>query len=339
MIESLTLPKSSPFTRNHFIRDGINQAIYKAMKDDASIYLFGEGAWVKQKYDAPKILAEFPERIVTLPIGEDGNTNFAVGASLLGVKPVVNVISGDFLYRTMDSIVNNAAKLNFTGGDHTIVIQAEFLLGGPTTGQRNEAIFAHVPGLRVAMPSTPRDAYGLMLTALSTPGVTLFFEDRMIRDDDKWEPSDLRFQGALPFGASDWRVKGQRGNVTILTYGVMRQVVERALKPYTFKGDYYADDYPMLCDVIDLCSLYPLDWGFIKKMLERTGKLLIVEPDITYGGIGAEIAATIAEQMPDVRVKRLGAKRMTVPASASLHNEILPTEEDVLASIEALNGS
>lgn len=339
-MQSAILPKPNPFARNHLVRDGINQAIYEAMKQDPSIYLYGEGAWVKQFYDAPQIYKEFPERIVTMPICEDGSTNFAVGASLLGVKPIINVISGDFLFRAMDSIVNTAAKLNFTGADHTIVIQAEFLLGGPTTGQRNESLFTHIPGLNVILPSTPHQAYVLMRTALEEPGITLFVEDRMIRDDGEWEPGDLRLtKEAASLGSCDWRLKGGRGNTTILTYGVMRQVVERALKPFKFNADYFGDDYALCCDVLDLCSLYPLPWDFIKKMLERTGKLLIVEPDITYGGIGAEIVARIAEEMPDVRVKRLGARRTITPAASSLHAQLLPTEEDVIAAIRAISQS
>jgi len=224
------------------------------MRDDASVHVFGEGCEVKAHYDAPKMLADFPERIHTMPISEDGNTNVAVGASLLGVKPVMDVISADFLYRTMDSIANTAAKLNFVRPNEppkTIVIRAEFLTGGPTTGQRPEAMFSHIPGLRVVIPSTPRGAYGTMRTALSTPGVTVFFEDRMIQDNDDWNPADLNTDGPLPLGAASWCHRGQRGNVTILSYGIMRQVVQRILKKYKFSGDYCADDYHMLCDLIE----------------------------------------------------------------------------------------
>lgn len=329
------------FQRNHLIRDAISKAIYDAMKIDPTICLFGEGCEVKQYYDAPYILAEFLDRIVTMPISEDGNTNFAVGTSLLGVKPVVDVISADFLYRTMDSICNTAAKLNFVLGPDrkpsTIVIRSEFLTGGPTTGQRLESLFTHIPGLRVILPSTPRDAYGTMRTVLLTPGVTLFFEDRMIQDDDEWSPTALRTDGPLPLGASSWCHRGQRGNVTILSYGIMRQVVQRILKKYKFSGDFYAEDYPMLCDLIDLVSLAPIDWGFITKMLERTGKLLIIEPDIQYGGIGAEIAAHYAESMPWVRIKRLGAPMETIPAAMSLHSQMLPSEEHIVDAIKSIN--
>ena len=166
---SLAEPKlRNPFARNHILRDALGQALYDAMRVDGAIHLFGEGCEVKVHYDAPAIERDFAERCHTLPISEDGNVNFAVGASLLGVKPVVDVISMDFLFRCFDSIANTAAKLDFvTGKPHTIVIRAETLLGGPTTGQRVESFFTHIPGLRVALPSTPHDAYGPILE----PGV------------------------------------------------------------------------------------------------------------------------------------------------------------------------
>ena len=332
----MTATKASPFARNHLLRDAASQAIYDSMADDPAIHLFGEGAWVKQFYDAPRIYKDFSDRIVTMPIAEDGSVNFAVGAALMGTKPVVNLIAGDFLYRAMDSIANTAAKLNFAGGKHTLVIQAEFLLGGPTTGQRPESMFVHVPGLRVVMPSTPHDAYGLMRTALQEPGVTLFLEDRMIQDEAAWTVEDLRYPEPLPIGVCSPRTMGKRGNVTVITYGVMRQVVEKALAPFQFNGDYGDADFPMLCDVIDLCSLYPIGWQYLVKMTERTGKVLIVEPDVVYGGIGAEIAAYLHDRRPHIKVKRLGAPRQTIPASPALHSRFLPTEEEILATIRAM---
>ena len=285
MTEHLTLSKqANPFARNHLIRDAISQAIHEEMGRDPSIYMFGEGAWVKQKYDAPKILADFPNRIVTMPICEDGMTNFAVGASLLGVKPVVDIISADFLFRAMDSICNTAAKLNFVRPNEpprTIVIRAETLLGGPTTGQRIESLFTHIPGLNVIIPSTPRDAYGLMLTALRTPGVTLFFEDRMIRDDGYWSPDELELLRPLKFGRASCTSFGAGVPLTIVTYGLMRQMVEALIIKHKLS----------YCTVLDLRSIFPLDWAFIRDSVEYSRRLLIIEPDIAYGGVGAEIPA------------------------------------------------
>ena len=314
----VTETKPSVFARNHLLRDASLLALYDAMAADSSVHLFGEGARVKMHYDAPKIEVDFSDRVHTMPICEDGSTNFAVGASLLGVKPVVDVISADFLYRTLDSICNTAAKLNFVLGPwrtpSTIVIRAEFLTGGPTTGQRPEALFAHIPGLRVVIPSTPRDAYGLMRSALETPGVTLYFEDRMIEDMGAWALADLALGEKVDFGSALLRSPSHLGRTTIVTYGLMRQRVEAL---------------DLGSGVLDLRSIYPIDWAAIRASIRDSGQVLIVEPDVAYGGVGAEIAAHLAEEMPWVRIRRLGARRSTIPASLNLHSQSLPSDEEI----------
>lgn len=325
-MQLLTQLKPSPFARNHLIRDAIGKAIADRMAADPAVHLFGEGAAVKVHYDAPDIEARFGDRVHTLPISEDGNVNFAVGASLLGGKPVVDIISADFLYRAMDSICNTAAKLNYvTGREHTIVIRAEFLVGGPTTGQRPEALFAHIPGLRVVIPSTPNDAYGLMQAALTTPGVTLFFEDRMIADNGFFADGDFYTGDHVPFGRIKWRIRNPMATLTVLSYGVMRQRVEALVSEHRGNVNFY-----------DLRSIYPLDIEGILDAVRRTGRLLIVEPDVTHGGVGAEIVAQVTEYAPSVRVKRLGAPRMTTPASIPLHARVLPSDQEVLDAIASL---
>ena len=327
--------KADPFSRNHLIRDAIGAALYDAMKADPAIHLFGEGAEIKMHFDAPQIEKELPDRAHTLPISEDGNVNFAVGASLLGVKPVVDIITADFLYRAMDSICNTAAKLNFVQVEgeppRTIVIRAEFLMGGPTTGQRPEALFCHIPGLNVVVPSTPRDAYGLMRTALATPGVTIFFEDRMIPDSE-FAGEDLEYSGPVPLGVGRLRQLGGKGTVTVLSYGLARPLMEKALRDWRMDVDL---SIKLSADLIDLRSLYPIDWGMIKFYLARNGNLLIIEPDVRYGGIGAEIAATICEELPHVKIKRLGVLRATIPANPALHGTMLPTEQEIIDAINS----
>lgn len=323
--------KRDPFARNHLIRNAISAAIYDCMKTDPSIYLFGEGAHMKMHYDAPHIEKEFPDRVVTLPISEDGNTNFAVGASLLGVKPVVDVITADFLYRTMDSICNTAAKRDFVapeGSDPpTIVVRSEFLLGGPTTGQRPEALFTHIPGLNVVCPSTPRDAYGLMLTALTQPGTTLFFEDRMIEDDKIALTDCLRMGGPIPLASASVRRRPSPLSLSVITYGLMRQVVESALDQAKLDN----------VNVVDLRTLYPLDWPTLFDFAHQSRRILIVEPDIEYGGIGAEISAKLYEaNRPPLRVRRLGAPHLTIPASIAHHQDMLPTEDSIIKAIHSL---
>ena len=310
-------PKRDIWFRNRLLRDAIGQAIYDEMKVGPNIHLFGEGAHMKVHFDAPQIEADFSERIHTMPISEDGNMNFAVGASLAGVKPVVDVIAGDFFYRCMDSIANTASKLNvMRPGEEprTIVIRGEVMIGGPTTGQRPEAIFAHMPGVNVMLPSTPRDAYRMMREALNNPGVTVFFEDRMVKDsdvknDDAWD---------VPQHEPALRRYKSRAALTIASYGVCRQIVENALDRYDLRA----------INVFDLMYLYPL--GDLWPLVEDTRNLLIVEPDIVYGGIGAEIVAKVAERFPGAIVKRLGAPRETITANYDDHYKYLPSEEEVI---------
>ena len=335
--------KPSPFSRNHLIRDSIGWALHAAMTEDASIHLFGEGCQVKVHYDHPEIERDFSSRCHTMPIAEDAIVNFAVGSALMGVKPVVDIISSDFLYRAMDAICNTAAKANFARPDLpiTMVIRAEFLTGGPTTGQRNEALFTHIPGLNVVVPSTPRDAYGLMLTALNTPEVTLFLEDREIEDDGYFMSEDLEVGATVPLGKGLVRDMGPRGGVAVLTYGVMRQRVEEAVHEaqyqfYTSAHDRFDPD-SVDCSVIDLRTLYPLDWDLIRKAADRTGALLIVEPDVAYAGVGAEIAAWAGENR--VRVQRLGAPKVTVPAAKALQGDILPSKEAIIAAIRNMRNA
>lgn len=332
---SSVLPKSNVFVRNHEIRDASWRAVYDTLKLDSSIHIFGEGAEVKANYDAPYLLEDFSGHIHTMPISEDGNVNFSVGTALLGVKPLVDVISADFLYRCLDAICNTAAKVNFVRPGQeprTLVIRAEFLTAGPTTGQRPEVLFTHIPGLRVVVPSTPRDAYGLMRSALETTGVTVYFEDRMIEDGQWSLEEDTRLEH-VPLGMPLWRLKGDKGSVTVLTYGLMRQRVERLLRER--QGD---ERYRV--DLIDLRTLYPINHDWLRFMLSRTGKLLIVEPDVTYGGIGAELAASIQEKSYfPIKIRRLGAPRVTIPHAPALHNRVLPADEEVLDALASLQDS
>jgi len=311
--------------RNHLIRDAIGLGIYDCMKADPSIYLFGEGASMKMHFDCPAIEKEFPERIITLPISEDGNTDFAVGASLVGVKPVVDVITSDFLFRTMDGICNTAPKVNFVTETveekKTIVIRSENITFGLTTGQRLESLFTHIPGLNVIYPSNPKDARGLMRTALRHPGVTLFFEDRMIADADT-RPDDIEDSGKdIPFGKASIVHKGDR--LTVVSYALTLQRARKVIEAgVPFDG----------CELIDLRSLYPLDMGAIRRSVRKTGRLLVIEPDIKHSGIGAEILAEISESS-DVKMSakphRSGAPMTMIPASHFLHKDLIPTEDKI----------
>jgi pyruvate/2-oxoglutarate/acetoin dehydrogenase E1 component len=323
--------KRDPFHRNRKIRDAMYRATIEAMRERPEIYLMGEGSHMKVHFDCPELEKEFSERVITLPITEDANTNFAVGLTLAGLVPIVDVISSDFLYRTFDAIANTAAKQATVAEPRTIVIKAEFLTGGPTTGQRIESLFAAIPGLRVGVPSNPDDAYAMMADALKHPGVTVLFEDRMISDSEldqflykplqKWAT-----QSATP----------PKGAVSRIPDGI---IVSYGLTQHILRWHGWAS--------LDLMWLYPLDLAVMlnnlkKRVLYCNAKeqsLLIVEPAQTFLGIGAEIAAQVAEALPGVRIKRIGAPRCVIPASRELHDQMLPTIEQVKAALKELEAA
>jgi len=321
------LSKSDPWFRNRLIRDAIYHAIYDRMRVDPSIYIMGEGSHMKIHFDSPQIEKDFPDRFITLPISEDANTNFALGMALAGVKPIVDVITADFLYRTMDSICNTVAKSNFVYDPKTIVIRSEFMTAGPTTGQRPESLFTHIPGLNVVIPSNPLDARGLMDTALETKAATLFFEDRMI-EDKTTSPDDMdTYLDIIPFGKAKIRRKGHK--LTIISYALTLRML-----------DIMFEREKLEYELIDLRSIYPVDLELICESVSRTGACLIVEPDVAYAGVGAEIAAQISERcFGHLRhpVKRLGAPRTTIPASRALHDYMLPSEKRILEVAEELS--
>ena len=324
------MKKKDPWFRNQLIRGGIYKAIYEAMEAGPEVYIMGEGSHMKVHFDARYIEEKFPHRVITLPISEDANSNFAVGLSLAGITPIVDVISSDFLYRTMDAICNTMAKAAAVGEARTMIVRAEFLTGGPTSGQRIESLFAHIPGLHVAIPSNPRDAYFMMARALDRKGVTVFFEDRMIEDasmPEKYKalPDRHDFHPAVMDPRRTARVvKGGSKNVTVVSYALPCRIAE----------DVLANED---CDIIDLRWISPLDVQTVAESVVRTRKLLVIEPDTTFLGIGAELCAQISEIAYDVRVKRLGAPHATIPASRELHDQIMPSAETIYKAFKEMS--
>lgn len=319
--------KKDPWSRNRLIRDAIMRAILDEMERRPEIFLFGEGAHMKVHFDAPEIERKFPDRVLTLPISEDGNSNFAVGTSLAGVVPIVDVISSDFLYRTMDAICNTMAKAETVGRPRTMIVRSEFLTGGPTSGQRVEALFAHVPGLGVSVPSNPLDAYLLTKRALRNDVVTLLFEDRMIPDEGTSSRYELaqneEYLGSVDrdmdgFFHPGARVAKEGSGVVVASYGITCRLAEEALANTD-------------AAIIDLRTLFPLDVDMVLELCDasRDIGLLVVEPDVGFLGIGAELVAQVAERSPGMIVRRLAGKRKTIPASRELHDLVIPTAADI----------
>ena len=334
-------PRRDVFFRNSLIRQGISMAIYERMKADPMVYSFGEGNFMKMHYDAPYIEKEFSDRVVTWPIAEDSGINFALGASLLGVKPIFDVIVGDFLYRVMDSVCNTCATTWSVANKEIgpIIIRGETMLFAPSTGQRLEALFTHIPNLNVVFPSNQLDAYYLMRDALSRKEVTVFFEDRMIQDA-KMKPTDKLDVGLLagvrtnvglktPTKIGHARIRKVGHDLTVVSYALTLQRTEEIL-----------DEHPEWnVELIDLATLKPFDKTIVLDSVVKTRRLLMIEPDIVTGGVGAEVVASIAESAfyrEMVKVKRVGAPLRTIPASPALHDLFIPNKQRIETAIREM---
>ena len=320
--------------RNGLIRKGVAAAIHETMKSDPMVYILGEGAVMKVHFDSPDIEREFSDRVVTWPIAEDSGINFALGASLLGVKPIYDVITADFMLRVMDSVCNTCATTTHILGEqaNTIIVRGEFMLFAPSTGQRFEALFGHIPNLNVVVPSNQVDAYLLMQDALKRKQVTVFFEDRMVADS-KMKDSDKLIGGnklQKPHEIGKAKVRRQGNGLTVVSYALTLQRTEEVL-----------DEHPEFdVELIDLMTVKPFDRKAVLDSVMNTGRLLFIEPDVVTGGIGAEVVASTAEAAGElgrnVRVRRLGAPLRTIPASPALHDLFIPNKSRIEGAIREM---
>jgi len=298
------------------IRTATLRAISDCMEMDSSIFILGEGSRVKYSFDYPQILRRFPERVLTAPVAEGGITGVALGASLEGMRPVVDLTFNDLALRAMDEIVNHVAKVHFMSGGKLrarMVIKADFNRPeNAQSGNRLEAFFLRFPGLKVLVPSTPSDAYFFMRSALEGEDPVLFFEDRIISAREELKQG----QSQLPIGKA--RVVKRGKDLTLVSYGCTLGFATIALKGLGAKG----------VEIIDLRSLNPLDIETVVSSVATTGRLLFVEPDHVKLGVGAEVAAVVGDKCFDklkAPIRRIGTKDLLFPAAAPLQEYLIPT--------------
>jgi pyruvate dehydrogenase E1 component beta subunit len=278
------------------------------------------------------LLAEFgPGRIFDTPLSESAIVGAAVGASLIGMRPVVEVMFADFTTVAMDAIVNHAAKMNYmAGGETPASLVARMAYGaGPRWGchhtQSPESWLANVPGLTIVMPATPHDAKGLLKAAVRTPNPVIFLEHKLLYGR-KGEVPDGEY--VVPIGQANIVRPGDQ--VTIVATGLM---VERALgAARTLAAD------GVSAEVIDLRSIQPLDEETILASVEKTGRLVVVHEAPVRGGFGGEIAAVVATKalgFLDAPVQRVGAPWSPVPFGEILVDAYVPAEADVVRAVGA----
>ena len=309
----------------------VTMALARAMDEDEQVVVLGEDVGVNGGvFRATQGLQERfgPERVIDTPLAELAIGGVAVGMAAAGLRPIAEIQFMGFIYPTIDQIVNHAARLRHrTRGRLScpMVLRAPF--GGGIHApehhsESTEAMFAHVPGLRVVIPSSPQRAYGLLLAAIRDPDPVIFLEPKRIYRATKQEVDDDGTAMAL----DDCFVLREGRDITLVTWGAMVQETLRAADTLREEG--------VAAEVIDVATLKPLDAATILGSIERTGRCVIVHEAALTAGFGAEIAARIAEKgllsllAPIERV----AGYDTVMPLLKLENHYLPSETRILAA-------
>lgn len=314
----------------------MNRALHEEMARDERVFVIGEdvadvgGVWGVQK----GLLKKFGrKRVRQTPISECGFTGLAVGAAMTGLRPVVEIMYNDFVTTCMDMVVNQAAKLRYMSGGQLWVPMVIHTPGGGGTceaaqhSQCLEAWFAHVPGLKVVLPSTPHDAYGLLKTAIRDDNPVYYMEHRLLYDMKGDVPKD---EFTIPFGQAD--VKRAGTDVTVVA---TLHMVHKALAV----AERLADEVSM--EVIDPRTLIPLDEATILESVRKTGRLLVVQEAALCGGFGSEIVRRVTEQAfgaLQAPPRVLGSLDLPMPFSPPLERAVIPDEDTIAAAIVAMAG-
>jgi pyruvate dehydrogenase E1 component beta subunit len=313
----------------------IQRALADAMAADDAVIVIGEdvGASGGPFGVTRGLLERFgAERVRDAPIAEAGIVGAAVGAALCGLRPVVEIMFMDFVTLAMDALVNQAAKARFmSGGQSGVPLVVRLPHGGgvsagPQHSQCLEAWFAHVPGLKVVVPSTPADAYGLLRAAIDDPDPVLFVEHKALYAA-KGELAD----DPPPVAIGSGRIVRAGTAATIVAYGAA--VPEAAAAAAALDADGIA------AEVIDLRSLQPWDEALVLESLRKTHALVVVHEAVVPFGAGAEIAARMAEigfDELDAPIVRLGAPFMPVPFATALEQRCRPAADAIAAAVRDL---
>ena len=310
----------------------INRALAEAMAADDSVVLFGEDVAAPGGPFAVTrgLLDKFgPRRVRDTPISEAAIAGAAVGAALSGLRPVVEIMFMDFMTFAMDALVNQAAKAHFMfGGQCSVpmVVRTPHgggLNAGPQHSQCLEAWFAHVPGLKVVVPSNPADAYALLRAAIDDPDPVVFVEHKGLYNTkgDLPEPPPAARIGAA-------RIARAGRDATIVTYGAAVAWSLRAADTLAKEG--------LEPEVVDLRSVQPWDEAMVLESVGRTRRLVVAHEAVTRFGVGAEVAACISEKAFGrlaAPVARVGAAFMPVPFARALERACLPGEADIAAAV------
>ncbi|KUO41296.1 MAG: hypothetical protein APZ16_00220 [Candidatus Hadarchaeum yellowstonense] len=317
------------------MRDAIREALWEEMERDPNVFLIGEdiGTLGNIFGITTNFIKKFgKERVRDTPLSESAIIGCAIGAAMTGMRPVAEIMYMDFMGCCFDTICNQAAKIRFMSGGKVsvpMVIRTNCGAGFQAAAQHSqswEAIFMHVPGIKIAIPSTPYDAKGLLKTAIRGDDPVLFLEHKMLYFTKGFIPDE---EYLIPFGKAD--VKREGKDVTIVA---TLAVIPKAIRAADILAKEGID-----AEVIDPRTLVPLDKQTIINSVKKTGRVVIVTEENKRGASSAEIASIIAEEAWNwlkAPIKRIGAPNTPVPFSPPLENYYIPNEEKIINAVKEI---
>jgi pyruvate dehydrogenase E1 component beta subunit len=309
-------------------------AALQEMRRDPRVWVLGEDVARGGLFGQYRgFLEEFgPQRVVSTPISESTIMGAGLGAALVGTRPIIEMRIFDFVMCAMDELVNQIAKIRYMFGGQAkpaVVVRMPHGIWRNSAAQHSQMLegwFAHLPGVVVAVPSSPADAAGLLVSAIRSDDPVLFFDPKNLFGETGEVPEAIE---PLPFGVARHVQEGR--DLTIVTWSAIAPAVAEAARTLATRG--------IAADVLDLRTLWPWDEDAVCDSVARTGRLLVVHEAVTTGGFGAEILARVLERLGPSAVRaagRVGQPRVPVPFAPPLESALRPDAAKVIAAAEAL---
>lgn len=316
--------------------EAVREAMSEEMRRDKRVFFMGEdiGVYGGAFGVSVGMIEEFgPERVRDTPISEAAIAGAAAGAAVTGSRPIAEIQFSDFLSIALDQIGNQAAKMRYMFGGKAqlpLVVRAPEGSGTGAAAQHSqsqEAIFCHIPGLKIVVPSTPYDAKGLLKTAIRDNNPVIFFEQKLLYRKKGPVPEE---EYLVPFGQAD--VKREGSDLTIVTWGRMVGMCLEVAEKLAAEG--------IGVEVVDPRTLVPLDTEAIVKSVKKTGRLVIVHEAVQTGGFGGEIAARVADSEAffhlDAPIRRVAGYDIPIPYNPNLERNAVPTPERIEKAVRDL---
>lgn len=315
-------------------REALNQAMDEEMARDERVYLMGEEvAYYQGAYKVSQgLLQKYGDkRVIDTPIAEEGFVGVGIGSAMVGLRPIIEVMTFNFSLVAYDQIVNHAAKMHSMSGGHYHV---PMVIRGPggaahmlaaTHSQALESIYAHIPGLRVVMPASPKDAKGLLKSAIRDENPVIFIESEMMYSDKGEIPEG---EYLIPLGVGEIKREGK--DVTIVAWArMLTRIALKAIEVLEKEG--------VSVELVDPRTIKPMDWDIIVNSVKKTNRLVIVEEGWPFAGVGAQISHEVMKRAfdyLDAPIERVTQEDVPLPYAHNLEVASLPSVEKVVAAVK-----